>query len=125
MATASKFRSLVGGEWIDEGTEVPSENPSDLDHPVGVAINVGAAVVDQAVDAAIAGGAAWRALTSAARADALERIASELFARTPEFGALLAREEGKTLRRGRGRGRPRRPDPPLLRRRGRAAAPAS
>ena len=56
------------------------------------------------------------------RADALDKIGSEILARKEELGRLLSREEGKTLRRGHRRGRARRPDLRVLRRRGAAAA---
>ena len=78
------------------------ENPSDLDSPVGVALQAAPDVVDSAVDAARSGGERWRSMTGAGRAEALERVATELLARTDELGRLLASEEGKTLTEARG-----------------------
>jgi len=97
-----QFQSLVGGEWLEGGEEAVVENPSDLDSPVGVALQAAPDVVDAAVEAARAGGEHWRSLTGAARAEALERVAAELLARSDELGRLLASEEGKTLAEARG-----------------------
>jgi alpha-ketoglutaric semialdehyde dehydrogenase len=95
--TPERFESLVGARWIGEGTEAVVENPSDLDSPVGVAVQVGRDVVGRAVSAAREGGESWRALSSAGRADLLECIGSELLSRASELGCVLALEEGKTL----------------------------
>jgi alpha-ketoglutaric semialdehyde dehydrogenase len=101
MGTA-RFQSLVGGEWLRTGDEAVVENPSDLDSPVGVALQAAPELVDAAVDAARDGGERWRSQTGAGRAEALERVAAELLARSDELGRLLASEEGKTLAEARG-----------------------
>jgi aldehyde dehydrogenase (NAD+) len=100
--TVASFRSMVGGRWVDGGSEHPDDNPSDLDSPVGTSVHAAPELIDQAVDAALEGAAVWRGLTSAARADALERIAAEILSRSEELGRLLASEEGKTLAEAQG-----------------------
>ena len=75
----------------------------------------------QAVAAAKAAFPGWRASTPQQRADALDKIGSEILARKDELGRLLSREEGKTLPEGDRRGRARRPDLQVLRRRRRCA----
>lgn len=100
--TEVTFRSMVGGHWVDGGSEHADDNPSDLDSPVGIAVHAAAGVIDQAVDAALDGAALWRGMTSAARAEALDRVAAEILSRSDELGLLLASEEGKTLTEARG-----------------------
>ena len=60
---------------------------------------------------------AWSRSVIQQRHDILKRIGDEILARKDELGRLLAREEGKTLAEARRRGRARRPDLPVLRRR--------
>ena len=63
----------------------------------------------------------WRAATPQQRADALDRIGTEILARKDELGRLLSREEGKTLPEGVGEVAPRRADLQVLRRAGAGA----
>jgi aldehyde dehydrogenase (NAD+) len=97
LAPADVFPSLVAGRWVDDGEAVEDANPSDLDSPVGRAVRVEAALVDEAVEAARSAGPAWAASPPSARADVLQRASSELLARRDEIGRTLALEEGKTL----------------------------
>src|SRR5204862_5545182 len=53
--------------------------------------------VDRAVRAAREAMPAWQRFNVQARADALEKLGLEILARKDELGALLAREEGKTM----------------------------
>ena len=121
----ARFQSVIAGEPAGGGRESVDENPSDLDAPVGTAVQAGADLVGAAVEAAVEGGVRWRATTSAERAAVLEAAASELLARADQLGRLLALEEGKTLAGGPRRGRPGRPDLPLLLRARRSASAAS
>nr|WP_275590636.1 aldehyde dehydrogenase family protein [Pseudomonas sp. DP-17] len=75
----------------------PNRNPSDLTDVVGDYALGDAALVNQAVEAARAAFPAWSNSNVQARADALDTVGSEILARRAELGALLAREEGKTL----------------------------
>nr|WP_301295688.1 aldehyde dehydrogenase family protein [Pseudomonas nitroreducens] len=75
----------------------PNRNPSDLSDVVGDYALGDAALVNQAVEAARAAFPAWSNSNVQARADALDKVGSEILARRAELGALLAREEGKTL----------------------------
>ncbi len=91
----------IGGAWVD-GEGVPNANPSDLDSPVGLYARGGAAEIEAAVAAARAAFPAWSASGLEQRQEILDRIGAELIARKAELGALLAREEGKTLAEGTG-----------------------
>ncbi len=88
---------FIAGEWVAGTDSSANINPSDLNDTVGHYALGGAAEVDAAVAAARAAFAAWSTGGVQARADALDRIGSEILARREELGNLLAREEGKTL----------------------------
>lgn len=89
--------NFIAGEWLAGSGAVPNINPSDLSDVVGEYALGDAAQVDQAVAAARAAFPAWSTGGVQARADALDKIGSEILARREELGNLLAREEGKTL----------------------------
>ncbi len=86
----------IGGEWLPGDGHIANINPSDLADTVGLYASGSPAHVDQAVQAARAALPGWSTGGIQARADALDRIGSEILARKDELGALLAREEGKT-----------------------------
>lgn len=90
--------NLIGGDWDTFGAVVLDDNPSDLNDPIGDYVHATARQVDAAVGAAAMAQKKWARQGASVRADALDRIGSELMARSTELGALLAREEGKTLK---------------------------
>jgi alpha-ketoglutaric semialdehyde dehydrogenase len=90
--------NYIDGEWIAAREAVADINPSDLNDVVGEFPRSTAADVDRAVAAARDAFPGWSASSPQDRADLLERVAAQLYARVDEFGALLAREEGKPLR---------------------------
>ncbi len=89
--------NLLGGEWVPGIGTAPNINPSDLGDVVGDYALGDAHAVNAAVEAARAAFPAWATSGVQARADALDRIGTEILARREELGHLLAREEGKTL----------------------------
>jgi aldehyde dehydrogenase (NAD+) len=95
MMTA-RFHNLIGGEWI-AGVPSPNVNPSDIADIVGEYDHADVAQAQAAVAAARAAFPAWSRSPIQQRADLLEKVGAELFARRQELGDLLAREEGKTL----------------------------
>ncbi len=98
MSTLHK--NFIGGSWI-EGAEVAQNiNPSNVSDVVG---DFARASVDQvaiAVDAANEALAGWAYASPQVRHDVLDAAGNEILARKDEFGALLSREEGKTLAEG-------------------------
>jgi aldehyde dehydrogenase (NAD+) len=90
-------RNFINGEFVDGPTAKPDVNPSDLDDVVGEYAQGDRAQALVAIAAARAAFAGWAGGGMQARADALDRIGSEILARKEELGRLLAREEGKTL----------------------------
>lgn len=93
-------RNLIGGEWVAGASTAQNVNPSNTDDVIGEYAYADRAQAEQAIAAAKAAFPGWRAATPQVRADALDRIGSEILARKDELGRLLAREEGKTLPEG-------------------------
>lgn len=92
-----RFDNLIGGEWIAGVGYTNNINPSDLADSIGEYAQADAAQVTQAIEAAHRAFPAWSVSGIQARADSLEKVGLEILARREELGALLAREEGKTL----------------------------
>ncbi|MEO7277600.1 MAG: aldehyde dehydrogenase family protein [Sphingomicrobium sp.] len=97
---------LIGGET--RGGEASSQalgesiNPSDLDDIVARYPKGSAADVDDAVNAARTAFPAWSQASPEVRSDVLDKAGSLVMSRAKELGALLSREEGKTLAEGTG-----------------------
>lgn len=94
---AQRFDNFIGGEWAAGVGYTDNINPSDLSDSIGEYAQADAAQVAQAIDAAHRAFPAWSVSGIQARADSLEKVGLEILARREELGALLAREEGKTL----------------------------
>src|SRR5262245_52270314 len=93
-------RNLIAGEWIEGAGVSQNINPSDTRDVVGEYAQADASQAMSAIAAAKAAFPGWAAATPQQRADALDRIGSEILARKDELGRLLSREEGKTLPEG-------------------------
>ena len=92
-----KYDNYIGGEWVAADAYAANINPSDLGEVIGEYAQGGAAQLEAAVQAATAAFPAWSLSNVQMRADALDKVGSEILARRAELGALLAREEGKVL----------------------------
>lgn len=95
-----KHDNLINGQWVAGAKYAPNINPSNLGDVIGDYAQADAAQLDAAVQAAQAAFPAWANGNIQARADALDRIGTEILARREELGTLLAREEGKTKPEG-------------------------
>ncbi|WP_291443070.1 aldehyde dehydrogenase family protein [Acidovorax sp.] len=93
-------KNLIGGEWVEGPSAAENINPSDLSDVVGLYARGDACQTEQAIEAAQAARPVWAVWTAEHRADALDRIGTELLARAEELGDLLSREEGKTRPEG-------------------------
>ncbi|MEY2684952.1 MAG: hypothetical protein RJA09_2096 [Pseudomonadota bacterium] len=91
------YKHLIHNEWVDGHAALRNTNPSNLGDLVGEYAAADAHQLDQAVQAARAAWPAWSTSGVQARADALDKIGTEVLARREALGQLLAREEGKTL----------------------------
>jgi aldehyde dehydrogenase (NAD+) len=92
--------NLIDGAWVAGERATPDVNPSNVADVVGEYAQAGSAQVDAAITAATAAFSAWSRGNVQARADALDKIGSEILARREELGTLLSREEGKTKPEG-------------------------
>ena len=95
-----KHDNLIGGQWLAGSNYTPNLNPSNLADVIGDYTQASAEQLDAAVQAARAAFPAWSVSGIQARADALDKIGTEILARREELGTLLAREEGKTKPEG-------------------------
>jgi aldehyde dehydrogenase (NAD+) len=98
--TTKILKHYIDGAWRDGALVLDSVNPSDTRDIVAKAPGDDGTLVDEAVAAAEAAFPAWSQASPEARSDILDRAGAALLARKDEFGALLAREEGKTLPEG-------------------------
>lgn len=94
------FKNFIAGEWVQGVAVNRNVNPSDTNDVVGEYARADAQQVAMAIDAADAAQRVYRKMTAEERADAMDRIGSEILARREELGHLLSREEGKTLVEG-------------------------
>ena len=97
---AGIFRNLIGGEWIEGASSKPNRNPSDVTDVIGEYAQADAAQTLAAIAAARQAFPAWSTGSIQQRFDILDKAGTEILARKDELGALLSREEGKTLPEG-------------------------
>jgi len=89
-------QNLIAGEWTGT-TGVENINPSDTNEVVGLYASATVQDVADAIAAAKAAFPAWSRSGILERHAILRKASDEILARKDELGALLAREEGKTL----------------------------
>jgi aldehyde dehydrogenase (NAD+) len=92
-------QNLIAGEWTG-GDAVPNINPSDTNEVVGEYARGTAEDMKNAIAAAKAAFPAWSRSGILERHAVLKKTSDEILARKDELGALLSREEGKTLPEG-------------------------
>ncbi len=90
-------QNLIAGDWMDGENAAENFNPADLSDVIGAYAHASVDQVNDAVAAARVALPKWAMASPQVRADLLETVAAELFARKDEIGTILAREEGKTL----------------------------
>ena len=97
----SVFRNYIAGEWV-EGNKgsVANISPADISDVIGHYAQADKAQTEAAIAAAAAGQREWQKSGLEQRYSVLMAIGDELIARKDELGAILAREEGKTLAEG-------------------------
>jgi aldehyde dehydrogenase (NAD+) len=93
-------KNFINGIWTDSGELNRNINPSNTDDLVGEYVRADADTARQAIAAAGAAFKSWKTSPIQLRSDILDRIGTEVLARKEELGALLSREEGKTLPEG-------------------------
>ena len=93
---------LINGATVSGDVSAESINPSNLDEVVARYPKGGAAEVNDAVKAARAAFPGWSEASPEVRSDVLDKAGSLIMGRAKDLGALLSREEGKTLPEGTG-----------------------
>ena len=93
-------RNFIAGEWVPASDLAPDVNPSNTAEIVGHFPRATKADTERAIAAARAAFPGWSRSTLQERHDVLKRISDEILARKDELGAILSREEGKTLPEG-------------------------
>lgn len=91
--------NLINGEWV-EGEAAPNINPSDTNDVVGYYARATLDDAHQAIAAAKAAAPRWARSGPLERHAVLAKASREILGRREELGALLSREEGKTLSEG-------------------------
>jgi len=91
--------NLIDGAWAGNRF-VPNTNPSDLSETVGEFASATAEEAQTAIAAACAAFPAWSRSGILERSRLLRDTAQEILRRKDEIGAILSREEGKTLPEG-------------------------
>ncbi|UFS83676.1 aldehyde dehydrogenase family protein [Rhizobium sp. T136] len=90
------YQNLIAGEWV--GSDATKNiNPSDTNEVVGLYADGTVEDTKNAIAAAKAAFPAWSRSGIWERHVILKKAGDEIMARKDEVGALLAREEGKTL----------------------------
>ncbi|MEX1079903.1 MAG: aldehyde dehydrogenase family protein [Homoserinimonas sp.] len=92
-----KHANYIAGEWVG-GDFRPNASPSDFRDVVGLYSRAADAEITGAIEAASEAQRAWGSRPAGERAALLERIGATIIERSAELGAILAREEGKTMR---------------------------
>ncbi|NKK90693.1 aldehyde dehydrogenase family protein [Rhizobium leguminosarum bv. viciae] len=90
------YQNLIAGEWVGSNA-TKNINPSDTNEVVGLYADGSADDTRNAIAAAKAAFPAWSRSGIWERHVILKKAGDEIMARKDELGALLAREEGKTL----------------------------
>jgi len=90
----------IGGSWVEGGSVSRNINPSNTDDVVGEYAYASRDQVLEAIAEAKTAFNDWQVSGIQQRADALDRIGSEILERKEELGRLLSREEGKTQPEG-------------------------
>ncbi|MBY5327876.1 aldehyde dehydrogenase family protein [Rhizobium leguminosarum] len=90
------YQNLIAGEWVGSNA-TKNINPSDTNEVVGLYADGSAVDTRNAIAAAKAAFPAWSRSGIWERHVILKKTGDEIMARKDELGALLAREEGKTL----------------------------
>ncbi|WP_353857361.1 aldehyde dehydrogenase family protein [Azospirillum formosense] len=93
-------RNWIAGRLVDGVRLEANRNPARPSEVIGHYAWASVEQAEEALGAARAALPGWAASNPQTRSDVLRRVGDELNARAEELGALLTREEGKTLREG-------------------------
>ena len=94
------FNNYINGQWVGSDAIIKNINPSDVSDTVGEYAKANSEQCQDAIAAANQAFDNWSQGGLEQRKAILDFIGAELIARKEEIGAILAREEGKTLAEG-------------------------
>ena len=97
-ADYTDHRIYLAGRWVDSPRRLEVLNPSRPGELAGSTFLATEEQYEQAVESAVTGFEAMRALPTYERAAALRRISEGLAARRDEIATLISRESGKSIR---------------------------
>ncbi|MBZ2206997.1 aldehyde dehydrogenase family protein [Massilia soli] len=89
-------QNYIDGAWLNGASSTANINPSNTGDVIGHYAQADAQQAELAIAAASAAAPGWALSNIQMRADALDKIGTEIIARKEELGTLLSREEGKT-----------------------------
>ncbi|MCC6072812.1 aldehyde dehydrogenase family protein [Massilia sp. GCM10020059] len=89
-------QNYIDGAWLDGASSTANINPSNTNDVIGHYAQADAQQAQLAIAVAAAAAPGWALSNIQMRADALDKIGTEIIARKEELGTLLSREEGKT-----------------------------
>jgi acyl-CoA reductase-like NAD-dependent aldehyde dehydrogenase len=98
--STQKYQNYIAGEWVDGAATSNDINPSNTSDIVAEYAQADKKQTETAIEAARVAAPAWANFNVQARADLLDKVGNQIFARREELGTLLSREEGKTLPEG-------------------------
>ena len=98
-----KEANLIGGAWVQarDGATIDVSNPATGDL-IGHVPSLSDAEVHEAIEAAHAAQAAWRALTGKQRASHLRRLSDLMIENSEDLARIMTAEQGKPLAESRG-----------------------
>ena len=114
------LKNFIGGEWVDGAGLTRNINPSNTTDVVGEYARADKAQTEKAIAAAKAAFPAWSRSTPQERYDALNKISTEILVAQGRARPPAGARGRQDAARGHRRGRARRPDLRVLRRRGAA-----
>ena len=94
------YRNYINGQWLEGQSVTTNLNPSDISDVVGLYSKANEDDCVSAITAANEAFTGWSQSALEVRKTILDMIGNELIERKEEIGAILAREEGKTLAEG-------------------------
>ena len=98
---SEKFKSnLINGEWIENGSQFMSVNPSDISDQIGPFYEATENDCQLAISSARNAFKLWSQSQLEERKKILDQIGDALINNSQEIGKLIAREEGKTVAEG-------------------------
>jgi alpha-ketoglutaric semialdehyde dehydrogenase len=91
-----QHKNYIAGEWIGADAVRLNIYPSDINAVIGEYAQTTVEQTQHAIDAAFAAQRRWAVWSAEQRADALDRIGSEILLNSEELGYLLSREYPRT-----------------------------